>query len=277
MLAQVSRTASWRARNRGRGKAAGQRYGGPVEGLASCWTDVEGLRLHSRRSAGDGPTAVLVHGISVSSRYMVPLARELAPDHDVHAVDLPGFGRSAKPRRTLGVADLARSLAAWLAAEGLERPLLVANSFGCQVAVDLLSRDGERARALVLVGPTVDANARSWPRQTLRWARSAFHERPTLPFVVARDLLASGPMRTIRTADLALDDPVEEKADRTDVPTLVVRGENDPIAQQAWCEDLAARFRRGRLVIVPRGGHALNYSRPRDLGRIVRSFESELA
>ena len=247
-----------------------------MDRLATCWTDLDGLRLHARVARGAGPPTVLVHGISVSSRYMVPLARELSPDHDVLALDLPGFGRSTKPRRALGVRDLGRALAAWLDAEELERPLVVANSFGCQVAVELVAREPRRARGLVLVGPTVDADASSWPRQTLRWARSAFHERPTLPFLLALDFLAAGPLRTVRTADLAPDDPIEEKALRTPVSTLVVRGENDPIAPQEWVEELAARFPRGRLVVVPGAGHVLNYSRPRDLGRVIRAFEAEL-
>ena len=245
-------------------------------GLDERWTEMEGLRLFSRAAPGGGPTVVLVHGISVSSQYMVPLAKELAPDHDVHAPDLPGFGRSTKPRRTLPVGDLARSLAAWLDANGLERPLLLGNSFGCQVVGDLLARDSGRARAAVLVGATIDAHARSWARQSFRWARSAFRERPTLPFVVARDFLASGPLRTIRTADGALDDALEEKVARVPVPVLVVRGENDPIAPQEWSETIAARLPRGRLVVVPGAGHALNYSRPRDLGRIVRAFLAEV-
>jgi 2-hydroxy-6-oxonona-2,4-dienedioate hydrolase len=40
-----------------------------------------------------------VHGLVVSSRYMVPLAEVLACWFDVYAPDLPGFGRSEKPSR----------------------------------------------------------------------------------------------------------------------------------------------------------------------------------
>jgi pimeloyl-ACP methyl ester carboxylesterase len=77
---------------------------------------------------------VCVHGVGVSTRYMVPTMAELSPSFDVFAVDLPGFGLSDKPARTPDVAGLADTLAAWILAAGLDRPALLANSFGYQVA-----------------------------------------------------------------------------------------------------------------------------------------------
>jgi 2-hydroxy-6-oxonona-2,4-dienedioate hydrolase len=56
--------------------------------------------MHARISErGVGPPVVLVHGLVVSSRYMVPLAEVLARWFDVYAPDLAGFGRSEKPSR----------------------------------------------------------------------------------------------------------------------------------------------------------------------------------
>src|SRR3546814_5660143 len=55
---------------------------------------------------------VLVHGLVASSRYMAPLIAKLAPDFDVYTPDLPGFGKSWKPRKVLGITALADALAA---------------------------------------------------------------------------------------------------------------------------------------------------------------------
>ncbi|WP_292510847.1 alpha/beta fold hydrolase, partial [Methylobacterium sp.] len=49
---------------------------------------------------------ILVHGLGMSSRYMIPLARHLAPHFRVYAPDLPGFGLSDKPHRALTVREL---------------------------------------------------------------------------------------------------------------------------------------------------------------------------
>src|SRR4028119_2296736 len=56
----------------------------------------------SEAGAAASPPVVLVHGLVVSGRYMVPLLEELARSHAVYAPDLPGFGRSEGPAGALG-------------------------------------------------------------------------------------------------------------------------------------------------------------------------------
>ena len=85
--------------------------------LTSLWARVGGLRVHALAAADpppSSPVVVLVHGIVISSRYMVPTAELLAPLCRVYAVDLPGYGRSDKPPRVLCVPELARALADWI-------------------------------------------------------------------------------------------------------------------------------------------------------------------
>ena len=257
-------------RPRRRARIEASPYGEAVPELRSEWTDIEGLRLHARVGGAGADRVVLVHGIAVSSRYMIPLARELAGAVGVAAVDLPGFGRSARPRRALSVRELGRTLAAWLDANGVAQPLLVGNSFGCQVVVDLAAREPSRARGLVLIGPTTDAANRSAPNQIARWAVSPLVERPSLPPIVALDATVAGPRRIWSTFRASLRDPIEDKVTAIEVPILVLRGANDPLAPQPWVEHLVARMRRGRLAVIPGGGHALNHSRPAEVAAAVR-------
>ena len=139
--------------------------------LESGWTRVGRMHLHARVSVDpvprQAPTVVLVHGLIVSSRYMVPVAEHLAPYCRVYAPDLPGFGRSVKPRHVLDTREHADVLAAWMDAVGLERASLLGNSFGSQVAVDFAIRHPRRTRRLILTGPTMDPKA-SPPMQFLR-------------------------------------------------------------------------------------------------------------
>jgi 2-hydroxy-6-oxonona-2,4-dienedioate hydrolase len=235
--------------------------------------DVDGLRLHARvADDADGPDIVLVHGISVSSRYMVPVAHELAAWARVHAVDLPGFGQSDKPPRALDVPELAHALRRWLDAARLDRPAFLANSFGCQVVVELAAGNPERASHLILVGPTIDRHARTPADQIARWALTALRDPFPLHLIVLRDTAASGIRRTWRTFRHALRDGVERKLPSIETPTLVVRGERDPLAPERWCEELAALLPQGRLAVVPGAAHALNWSRPRELDGLVRGF-----
>ena len=78
-------------------------------------TVVRGLPMSFRLSAdgvsAGGPPVVLVHGLGLSGRYMLPVADRLAPRYPVYLPDLPGFGDSAKPARALDVSGLADALA----------------------------------------------------------------------------------------------------------------------------------------------------------------------
>jgi 2-hydroxy-6-oxonona-2,4-dienedioate hydrolase len=108
---------------------------------------------------------VLVHGLIVSGRYMVPTAELPAAHYRVFVPDPPGFGKSEKPPRTLDVAGLSDSLAAWMGEGGLDRAALVGNPFGCQIIVELAVRHPERVERAVLQGPTTDPQARTALRQ----------------------------------------------------------------------------------------------------------------
>src|ERR1051326_6911199 len=78
--------------------------------LKSVWTKINGVSMHARLSEipvpASAPTVILVHGLAVSSGYMVPTALCLAPYYHVCAPDLPGFGKSAKPSYILNVPEL---------------------------------------------------------------------------------------------------------------------------------------------------------------------------
>lgn len=78
-------------------------------------TDIDGIKVHARsvRNAGVPPTPVviLVHGLIISSLYMLPTLRRLARFVRVYAPDLPGYGRSSKLRHAPTVSELADFLA----------------------------------------------------------------------------------------------------------------------------------------------------------------------
>ena len=157
-------------------------------------TQVNGLVVHELLSvnARGRPPVVCIHGLGVSVRHLLPALVGLARDHEVHAPDLPGFGRTGKPKRPLGVVDLARFLDAWMNRVGITRAAVLGNSLGCQVAVELAVLRPERVTKLVLVGPTVDAAARSVSRQLGRLLLDSLREPPALNWVAATDYLRAG-------------------------------------------------------------------------------------
>jgi len=244
-------------------------------GPETTMTVVNGLRMHARVSEGratGGPPVVLVHGLVVSGRYMLPLLDELACSHTVYAPDLPGFGRSEGQAGAPDVVGLADALAAWMRATGLGGAALVGNSMGCQVIVELALRHPGLVEEVVLQGPTMDRRARSALRQIWRLLVDTTREPPSLVAIEGLDLLRAGVVRSWRTFRHALRDPIEAKLPAVRVPALVAHASRDRISPHSWAEEVARLLPDGRLVVLPRAAHAANYSAPAEFARVVRSF-----
>src|SRR5215217_7885331 len=188
--------------------------------VGTVWTVVDGTRMHARVSEGPGdkPAVVLVHGLVVSGRYMIPTLKRLAVYHRVYAPDLPGFGKSGKPARALDVHGLSDALAGWMRKLGLERAALVGNSMGCQIIAELAGRHLDLVERIVLQGPTMDPRARSALRQIGRLLLDAPLEPPSLMPIELRDYVSAGTRRAWRTFRHALADRIEEKLLRVRVP-----------------------------------------------------------
>jgi pimeloyl-ACP methyl ester carboxylesterase len=246
------------------------------EHLKSVWTTVQGLKVHARVSTKldpiGRPSVVLVHGLVVSSRYLIPTGELLAPHFNVYIPDLPGFGRSEKPSDVYTVEQLAGWLIAWMDAIGLERPAFLANSMGCQVIVEAAVRHPDRVRNIVLSGPVVDRHARKPLVQILRALRVYFYEKPSLITIHAVDYAQAGLSVFVRSMKSMLEYPIEDKLRHIHDPVLVVRGEHDFIVPQYWAEEVAALLPQGRLVILEGAAHTTNYSTPRKLVRACRPF-----
>jgi 2-hydroxy-6-oxonona-2,4-dienedioate hydrolase len=228
------------------------------------------------RAAGAGapgrPAVVLVHGVIVSSRYLVPLAAELGRDRPVLVPDLPGAGLAARPDGPPTMAALADAVVATATAAGHERVALVGNSFGAQVAVEAAARHPDRVERLVLVGPTVDPAARSLARQAVRWARNAPDEHPAFLPVLVRDLADVGLPRAAGLVRLMLEHRIEDRLGAVRAPALVVRGGRDRLVPPPWAQEIARRLPDGRLLTLPGFAHMPHWSGTLALVPHLRAF-----
>jgi pimeloyl-ACP methyl ester carboxylesterase len=122
--------------------------------------------------AGVGSPVLLVHGLGATKASFLPTVDALADRHRVIALDLPGFGDSAKP---LGAAYdarfFARAVAGLLDALEIERAHVVGNSLGGRVAIEVALRHPSRVEGLGLLAPSLAwRRDRPWARY-LRWIR----------------------------------------------------------------------------------------------------------
>ncbi|HEV2076070.1 MAG TPA: alpha/beta fold hydrolase [Thermoleophilaceae bacterium] len=134
----------------------------------------------STLQAGSGEPVVALHGLGGTKASFLPTLTALAPGYRVVAVDLPGFGDSAKPiGAPYHAAFFARSVVALLDALGLERAHLLGNSMGGRVAIEVGLRAPERSGRIALLSPSL-----AWLRAR-RWAPMLRLLRPELGLVQA--------------------------------------------------------------------------------------------
>ncbi|MDM7936685.1 MAG: alpha/beta fold hydrolase [Cyanobium sp. CZS 48M] len=129
------------------------------------WT-YEGHGVHAlacRPLQPQGPAVLLVHGFGASTdhwRYNIPV---LAERHEIHAIDLLGFGRSAKPEGLPYGGGLWRDQLVAYVRERIGRPtVLVGNSLGGFAALAAGAALGSEAAGVVLInaaGPFSDEQA----------------------------------------------------------------------------------------------------------------------
>lgn len=218
---------------------------------------------------------VLVHGLAVSSRYMIPTARLLASHCRVYIPDLPGYGRSGKPAHTLSIVELSDALADWMDAIGLLKATLLGNSMGCQIIANFALRHPQRIDYAVLVSPTMDPQACTARQEVWRWLLNIPGEPFVLFPIILLDTLQIGIRRFLRTFCYALQDRIEEHLPHMQVPTLVVRGTRDTVVPQRWAEEVANMLPTGQLVMIEGAAHDVNFNAPEQLTREVLRFLRE--
>jgi pyruvate dehydrogenase E2 component (dihydrolipoamide acetyltransferase) len=126
--------------------------------------ETDGLALHYQ-VVGRGPAVVLLHGLGGFAGSWRRNVDALAERATVFALDLPGFGLSAKPRARYDLAYFAAAVHGFLDAVGVPRASLVGHSLGGAVAVTCALTRPTRVARLALIGALVPGFTfrLSWP------------------------------------------------------------------------------------------------------------------
>ena len=240
--------------------------------LPGHWVMVDGWRMHYRAAGRAGHAVVLVHGLTVSGNYLLPTAAELLNDFAVYIPDLPGFGASEKPRHVLDIAEMAETLRVWMDALGLERAYLLGNSLGCHTVAALAAHYPERVAGAILVSPVGDPGGRNVLRLAARALNDFLREPRSFWATMLQDLWKAGVRRTLLTLRSLQQFRLEAWLPQVNVPVLVVGGERDRIVPRWWMDRVAALLPQGHVVLIPEAKHVPNFSHPKQLAALVRSF-----
>jgi pimeloyl-ACP methyl ester carboxylesterase len=191
---------------------------------------------------------VLVPGLGLGPKSYAPTVEHLATPYRI--VTLPGYGEPAGPGDDLRP----QALGAAVADKIRERSVLVGHSAGCQIVVETAVAYPELVHALVLIGPTGDIHAASWPTLVARWLGSAVPESPRLIPALAPQYARTTLSTIARAAEAARHHDLAGVITRVQAPTVIVRCKDDHLSPAEWTDRLA-ELTHGEARTLSTGSH----------------------
>ena len=241
---------------------------------------VDGVSLRVRDAGlASAPAVVLLHGFGSSLETWHALVPRLAETHRVVAIDLKGFGRSARPAGDYSPPAQAALVLGVMDQLGVSRAVVVGHSWGGSIALTMALAAPARVTKLAIYGGFV------FEEQIppyFRWAQVGglgelvfamnFTERPDerlarafydpdkleehyVERVIAeleRPGTLAASLAAVRGMDFASLTP---RLAEVRQPTLLLWGREDRVSPPVYAERLAASLPHARLIVHARCGH----------------------
>ena len=254
----------------------------------------------------DAPALLLLHGGNQTAHSWDLVSLHLAERYHVLALDQRGHGDSEWARDSdYAATAMAEDALAFIAQQGLDRPLVMGHSMGGMVTMTLLARDPAVARAAVFVdvGPELSGEGsdviRAFVQRNVEFddleefidrvtAYDPYRTREHVTRTVRYNLLRRSDGMYISKSDRVLHDPNfrrnGERGERIsgtpdleavralDLPALVVRGGDSNVLTAEGAVRFAEALPQGRLVTVPDCGHNVHSQNTQGFLEVVRPF-----
>lgn len=217
---------------------------------------------------------LFLHGYLSSSKSFYYQTSFFARDFNVYAPDFKGFGENVGMDKPYSLDDYVDDLLEYLRSNEIEKPLVVAHSFGARVAIKACTRYPDIFEKLVLTGaaglkpkPTLKKVVKKTAFKML----SPFVKKQNLKRFYSKDYLAlSGVMR--ESFKLIISEHLDNLVSCIKIPTLMVFGEKDRETPIYMAKKLNRLIVGSKLTIIKGAGHFCFVDCPYKFNLEVREF-----
>lgn len=253
---------------------------------------VMNMKIRIRRS-GSGRPLLLINGLGACLEAWEPLVERL-PGRDIIAVDHPGVGLSSPPNHLMAMTELAEFYAQLLDAVGVSRADVLGFSFGGTVAQQMAKDFPQYVNSLILAGTAVGWGGFAPDLITLMVAANPLRYQIPLVREMSAPVIYRG--RVGRHPRLFEDELSGWDAQRAtflgvgcqvaafvgwssmawlssiNVPTLVLVGEEDPMAPASNSKLIAAVIPGAELRVYEAAGHLFLFDVPDLTTPVIAEF-----
>ena len=215
---------------------------------------------------------MFLHGYLSSKEAFAAQIDYFSRFYRVTAIDFAGFGNSAPLQMPFSVSDYAMWTREVLTLLGVEKPHLIAHSFGCRVAVKLAAKENFFDKML-LTGAAGVILRRGW-RYHLKVKAYRAVRRVAPRFAERR--FGSAEYRTLspimkESYKKIVNEDLRAEARKVENEVLIAQGLDDTVTPRAEAEAYLASFPRARLTMID-GGHFAFAEHPLAFNLIAEEF-----
>ena len=205
---------------------------------------------------GKGEQMLCLHGYLSSKEAFAKQMLYFSKFYQVTAIDFLGFGKSAPLTKPFSVLDYARWTKKVLDCLGIERPKVIAHSFGCRVAVKMAKEYHQVFDEMLLTGPAGVVLPRGlgywWKVKTYRLVKR-FAPKFAEEKFGSKEYRSLSPIMKESYKKIVNED-LRADARQIGNRILILQGSEDCTTTRAEAEAYLRYFERGSMKIVE-GGH----------------------
>lgn len=244
-----------------------------VHGLATEYSD-----------EGSGMVALFLHGWQDSLHTFDALVPPLSSSHRIVRLDLPGFGKSERPKEAWGLDEYVRFVDDFTKKLNLDVDTLVGHSFGGRIIIKGAAAQIFRPRKIVLIGSAGIAKrntSRNFFLNIVAKIGKAVTAVPPFSFWrekirkrfyrgIGSDYASAGALA--ETFLKTISEDLSENARKITAPALLIWGTNDTETPLADGERLLRLIPYAKLAVVKETGHFVHREKPQEVAKLIQEF-----
>ncbi|MDR7855735.1 alpha/beta hydrolase [Tissierella sp.] len=235
---------------------------------------------------GTGNDIIVLHGWGANIDTVMPIVNILKDKFRVHALDLPGFGKSEEPDKPIDSFKYAEIVKNYIDKMGIMKVTLIGHSFGGKLSIILGSKYPELVDKIVLVnsaglkpkrGPKYYVKVYSFKTLRFIYKRLFFWlnnqekmEKFYSKFGSTDYKDASGVMRKILV--IAVNENLLPLLEKIKAPTLLIWGDKDTATPLYFGKTMEKHIPDSGLVVFEGAGHFSYLDDYQRFTVIIKSF-----